>query len=511
MSLDAGLAIATGGLDAVTRALAVVSQNVANASTSGYAREIANQESLSAGGVDAGVRTLPTTLAVNAQLQSDLLAQNATVAGLTTTQSALQAIDPVLGTPGGGTDLSSMLAKLSDAFSTLSNDPSDATQQTAVVTAAGNLAQSINTLSDAYATQRQTAQDGIVSEIGTLNGALATIGTLNTQIMSLQAGGQSTAGLENQRNAAVQTVSSLVGVQTLQQSNGNLLLYTKSGLSLPTDGKSNGTGPFTTQAATLGAGSSYPGGGIPGIMLNGVDVTNGMTGGQIGANITLRDSMMPTDQAELDEFAQGTASRFQAQGLTLFTDPTGTVPAGGGTPVQSTYVGFSTTIQVNPAVQANTALVRDGTQAVAGSTTGASAFTPNPSNGPAGFSTLINRVLDYALGNDVQAGVAQPAFNTAGLGATGNLSSPYAAPGSLSGLANALVGAQAAQSSDTTSQVGTETGLQTTLQTALSSGTGVNIDSEMSTMIELQNAYGANAKVITAAQAMWTSLLAAIT
>lgn len=509
MSLDAGLAIATGGLDAVTRALAVVSQNVANASTTGYAREIANQESLSAGGLDAGVRTLPTTLAVNTQLQSDLLAQNANVAALTTTQAALQAIDPVLGTPGGGTDLSSMLTKLSDAFSTLSNNPSDTTQQTAVVTAAANLAQSINALSSAYATQRQNAQDGIVSEIGTLNGALASIGTLNTQITALQAGGQSTADLENQRNAAVQTVSSLVGVQTLQQSNGNLLLYTKSGLSLPTDAQGNG--PFTTRPATVGAGGSYPGGGIPGIMLNGVDVTSSMAGGQIGANITLRDSTMPTDQAELDEFAQGTASRFQAQGLTLFTDPTGAVPAGGGTPVQSSYVGFSAAIQVNPAVQANNALVRDGTQAVAGSATGASAFTPNPSGGPAGFSTLINRVVDYALGSDAQDGVAQPAFNTTGLGATGTLSSPYAAPGSLSGLANALVGAQAAQSSDTTSQVRTETGLQTTLQTALSSATGVNIDSEMSTMIELQNAYGANAKVITAAQAMWTSLLAAIT
>ena len=59
-----------------------------------------------------------------------------------------------------------------------------------------------------------------------------------------------------------------------------------------------------------------------------------LTGGQLGANITLRDTTLPTYQAELDEFSQNLASRFSAQGLTLFSDPTGNVPAGGGMPVQ---------------------------------------------------------------------------------------------------------------------------------------------------------------------------------
>jgi flagellar hook-associated protein 1 FlgK len=506
VSIDSGLAIANSGLYAITQALDVVSQNVANASTPGYATEIANQESDSAGGLSVGVRVLPTTLAVDTQLQTDLLAQNATTAALTTTQSALQSIDPVLGTPGDGTDLSSMLGNLTDAFSTLSNDPSDQTQQTAVVTAAANLTQSINTLASAYATQRQSAQDNIVSEVGTLNTTLGSIGALNSQIVALQAGGQSTADLENQRNAAVQTLSGLVGITTVEQTNGNLLLFTNSGLSLPTSG---GT-PFTIAGATLGATTTYPGGGVPGIMLNGTDVTSGMTNGAIGANITLRDTTLPTDQAELDEFSEGLATRFDAQGLRLFSDATGAVPASGGTPAQSGYVGFSSIIQVNPAVQANNALVRDGTQAVAGSATGASAFTPNPAGGPAGFSTTLTRVLDYALGSDAQDGVAQPGFATTGLGANGTLSSPYASPDTLSGLSNALVGAQAAQSSQTSSQVGTETALQSTLQTKLASSVGVNIDTEMSAMIVLQNAYSANARIITTAQAMWAQLLQAV-
>ena len=78
-------------------------------------------------------------------------------------------------------------------------------------------------------------------------------------------------------------------------------------------------------------------------------------------------------------------------------------------------------IQVNPAVQADPSLVRDGTDTIAGSPTGAAPFTPNPPGGPAGFSTLIDNVLTYTLGADVQDGVTQPASNTTGLGAAGTL------------------------------------------------------------------------------------------
>ena len=66
-------------------------------------------------------------------------------------------------------------------------------------------------------------------------------------------------------------------------------------------------------------------------------------------------------------------------------------------------------------------------------------------------------------------------------------------------------GAGAAQDALTTGQ-----SLQTALQTKLASETGVSVDTELSNMVVLQNAYGANAKIITAAQSMWTALLNAV-
>ena len=66
---------------------------------------------------------------------------------------------------------------------------------------------------------------------------------------------------------------------------------------------------------------------------------------------------------------------------------------------------------------------------------------------------------------------------------------------------------QAQDSSATTSQLGAERSVQTSLSTKLAAETGVSIDTEMSLMIQLQNAYGANARVISAAQAMWAQLM----
>jgi flagellar hook-associated protein 1 FlgK len=497
MSLEGALAIASGGLANVNRQLALVSQNVANANTPGYAAEIGTQQSVTADGVALGVRTGLTIRNIDACLQGEVFSQNATVAGLQTRQTALQAIDAAQGTPGQGNDIASMLGQLQNQFSTLLNSPDSAPQQSQVVSTATTLAQGINALSSTYVTQRQTAEDNIVSEVAALNSTLGTIGNLSTQIVTLKSSGHSTADLENQRDAALADLSQLVDVKVLEQPNGDLLIATSGGLILPIHGPSN---TFSTTDVNVQPGTWYPGGGIGGITIGGTDVTSQLVGGQIGANITLRDTTLPTDQAELDEFAQNLASRFDAQGLDLFTDPNGNVPsqAAPPQPVQSNYVGFAGTIQVNPAVQTDPSLVRDGTP------------NSNPNN-LAGYTGIIQNVLTYTFGADQSPGVPQPPSNTGGLGPTGTLSAPYAAPTTIGGIASTMLAAQAQESAVTTTQADTEQAVQTTLASKLSSQSGVNMDAEMSHMIQLQNAYGANAKIISAVQAMWTQLLQSVT
>lgn len=487
MSLGAALSIATGGLANINNQLALVSQNVANASTPNYATEVATQESMVADGLGLGVRTGPTLRTIDSSLQAELFSQNGTVAGLQTRQSALQAVDAAQGTPGQDTDIASLIANLQGQFSTLLNDPSNQAQQNQVLSSANNLTQNINSLSNAYTAQRQTAQNNIVAEVASLNSTLGSIGDLSGRIVAAKASGQSTADLENQRDGVLATLSQLLNVQVLQQPNGDVLVTTASGLPLPTH---NPAPQITTGGANVQPGAYYPAT-IPPITLNGIDITSQLQGGQIGANITLRDTTLPTDQSELDELSQNMASRFDASGLRLFTDPAGNVPASTPPPVQNGYVGFAATIQVNAAVQADPSLLRDGTAAAP--------------TGLAGYTGIINAVLTGALGDTPPL-----ASNTSGLGPGGNLNAPYVSPTTLGALASTMLAAQAQDSATTTNQLATEQAVQTTLSNQLSSEDGVNMDTEMSNMIELQNAYGANARVIGAVQSMWSQLLSAV-
>ncbi len=475
MSLASALSIATGGLANINAQFALISQNVANAATPGYTVEVGTQQSLTADGVGLGVQTGPARLQIDQALQASVIQQNGVVSNAQTTQTALQAIDSVLGTPGSGSDLGSLLCKLQDSFSTLLTNPADQTQHRAVVSSATTLAQGINTLSDAYTAQRQAAQNNIEASVTTLNSGLATIGQLSDQIIALKPGSQGVADLENQRNAAVNSLSSLIDIKTIEQPDGDLSIFTGSGLSLPIRG--SGTSPFTIANASTPPGSSYPNGGIPGIMLGGVDVTNQMVGGQIGADITLRDNTLPTAQTALDQFSSTLTGRFAAQGLDMFTDGAGNVPANAAAQDPAGYIGYASTIQVSSTITADPSLVRDGTIATG-------SFTPHPVGGPAGFDTLIQNVLTNTFGT--QAG------------------------GSLSTIATGLVTAQAQQSATTTANLTTEQALQSSLQAKVTATSGVNMDTEMSLMLTLQNAYAANARVINAAQSMFTQLQQAV-
>ncbi len=501
MTLDLGLNAASSGLANINRHLAVVSQNVANASTPGYAREVVADTTLTAGGVGYGVRSGVATRETDAALQNALNEQNGTVAGLQVRSDALASVDAAQGTTGAGNDLSSRLGALADAFTTLGSNPANQAQQAAVVNAATTLAGGIRDQAAAYSAARQTAQNGLATDVTSLNTAVAAIGALSDKIIAAQSRGESTADLEAQRDAQEQTAAQLGGLRFLPNGNGDVTAVT-GGLVVNTRAAS---GPFSIAAATLGNGAAGP----P-LLLSGNDVTAAVDAGSIGARLTLRDKTLPQAQAGLDEFAQTLATRLNNQGLNLFTDPAGNPPATGGAPVQAGYVGFSAAVRVNPLVAAKPSLVRDGTQDVAAGTGGASAFTVNPTGGPAGSTTLINRILLYGFGTEAQAGTPQAAPNTAGLGPNGTIALSYGTGGTLASFAVNLVSAQAEAASSAKDDLTNASALQSTLQTKLQGETGVSIDTELSNLVTLQNAYGANAKIITAAQSMWNSLLSAV-
>ena len=482
MSLTSALSIASGGLANVTSQLAVVSNNVSNANTAGYTAEIGQQTALSSQGLEMGVRTGITVRSVNTMMATEARQQNATVAAMTVTSQALAAVDAASGTPGQGNDLASLTGALNDTFTTLSADPSSSAEQNSVVTAAGNLVRGINGVAKVIGAQRQAAQDQLSQQLTQLNTALASIGTLSHQISTQ--GNENITTLEDQRDAAMNTVAQLTGATFFNQANGSVQVILPSGDTLPTDS----SGTLQTTDSQLSPQTA-----APAITLNGQDITAQLTGGQIGANLALRDTVLPTFQATLDEFSNNLTQRFSKAGLDLFVDPT-PLPVSTSSPAQAAYLGLANRIQVNPAVVRNPSLVQQGTTAPAAGTTIA-----------ASDQTVITNVLNQAFGTISASTAAAPLVS--GLGLSGSLSAPFAMPQTLAGFAADVVSAQSGASSDAATSLATAQAVQTTLNNQVAAVSGVSIDTEMSTMIALQNAYGANARIITAVNQMWTAVL----
>lgn len=512
MDLGSSLSIATSGLNAIEYELSVTSQNVSNSGTTGYVSATANVSSAVAAGQGTGIKIDATTLNISPTLQKALYSQNAQVASLTTTSNSLAAVSALQGSTSadsGSTDtLSDLLGNVQSALTSLTSEPTDSTSQSTVIADAQSLTSTINTLSSTYTTQRQTAEDSVVSTVSSINSDLTTIGSLSKQIMTLKAAGADTSALENQRLGIMSDLSSDVSVTFSETSSGDMVVRTADGTELPTRPDQIGqsdtgvtlpstTWPLSTSDSTVTAGSYYAAGdsnsSIAGITLNGQDITSHLTGGTLGANITLRDTTYPQMQAQLDSFSSTLMTRFSNAGLSLFTN--GTSTAQGTSTTEETpngIVGLSAALSVNSTyVDTPSLLTTD-------------------SSGSTGSITAITDVLGTAFGTsstDVSGSLAAPSDD---LGPTGNLSTGYSGSQGLVALATALTSNQASTISNASDNLTSATAVQTTLQTSVSNVSGVNVDDEMSKVVALQNAYTANAKVVTAVQSMFTALLDAI-
>lgn len=378
LSLD----VAVSGLKAAQSQLNTISNNIANAQTAGYTRKILPQESLVVGGVGMGVSMDTLMRNVDQSLLRSLWQQVSTNQSASVTQTYLGRIQDFNGAAEDEKSISAMLGKLQNAFSTLSTSPNDPVALSQTVAAAQQVAQTFNDFSDLINEQRSSAEAQIAQDAGAANQDLAQIAKLNLQIQQLSAGGQSTADLEDQRDQAVKDLSKYIQVSTFKGTNNLMVVQTKQGQTLAdTQAHQLVFNPSNPLTAT----DAYPAS-ASGLFIDsttGQEVKQGQIGGEIGALFDLRDKTLPTYQAQIDELAQKTATRFQQEGLKLFTDGSGNVPASVNPPAPTGYVGFAGEIQVNSAVVANPTLLRSGTN---GEIIGV------------GSSEVINRITQFAFG-----------------------------------------------------------------------------------------------------------------
>jgi flagellar hook-associated protein 1 FlgK len=304
MSLTSILTSAGAGLTTAQYQMAVSQTNVANADTAGYSRKTTTTTATT---TTVAVSTASVTRAADAYLAKTVDKTAAANGRDAVIDTYLQSYDASLGSVDGGDDVSSLLTAFQTALTNLASS-STASTKAAAVSAAASLASSIRSLSGEIQSLRTEANSEIDETVDAINATLSSLKTLNDQIVSTQASGGDASDLEDQRAAAVTTLSSLIGVTTYTTSDNRVMVYTTGGQQLL--GTAAATLSYDASSA-LSASATYPGS-ISGITVNGQDITTSITTGKLGGLITLRDSTLVGEQAALDELASSLIDQVNA-------------------------------------------------------------------------------------------------------------------------------------------------------------------------------------------------------
>ena len=290
----ASIGTATSGLAAARYGLEVTSQNMSNASTPGYVRQVAEQATVdmrslgdivgghgSMGGVTISGTSRQTDIVLDARLRSE----HARGALADTTASTLQSIEAAFPEPGD-TGLSAQLSSFWNSWATLANHPNDTATRGVVLQDAASLAGTLHTMSSSLSDATASTAQSFAGHVAAVNTAAGQLATLNTQIAIGAATGGNVNALLDQRDKLVDSLSSLAGASVTVQPNG-------------TADVSIGSKQLVAGATanTLTANSGY------GLQLGGATVT--AASGSLAAETTALTSTLPGYAAQLDAVANG--------------------------------------------------------------------------------------------------------------------------------------------------------------------------------------------------------------
>ena len=353
MSLNIARSIAFSGLSATSVQISVTSSNISNADTTGYTAKSASQSSSVTNGVGTGVTVTGITSTVDKLLLKSLVAATSDLGSADTTNTYLTSLEKLYGSTSSsdgsstGTSLANSIATLESALSSLASTPSSASLQSNVVSALDDVASQLRETSSGIQKLRSDADQDISSSIDEVNADLEQIADLNAAIKQTAAAGQSTADLEDQRNTALQDVASKMNISYFTASNGDLQIYTTSGQALV---DSSAHTISYTAAANVTASTTYTAGssssGFSAITVNGVDITSQISGGDIGALVTLRDKTLPAAQSQLDQLAQQLASAMNGVSNGASSVPAPTSLTGTTAVTNSTSLSATGTVRI---------------------------------------------------------------------------------------------------------------------------------------------------------------------
>ena len=314
MSLNGITATALSALKTNQAALAVVSNNVTNMNTPGYARRVVNFSTLSADGQLMGVDIGSVQRVTDQFLSQETYSATGSSSQYDTEATLFDQLNGQLGGPGDNQSLSTGLTNLASAFAIASQSPGSAASYNGVATALQGLAATISNTSSTITALQSQIDGQINSAIPSTNALIKQIYQLNQQIKTATAAGDTSSALLDQRDVAVSSLAKVIGVRVTQQADGSVNVSTADGVNL-----------VSNTYATLTYNSGAANGTYGNIQIQDVNPQSGqllgapsaldphLSGGSLKGMIDMRDQTLGGLAQTLGNLAQNVAQAFNAQ------------------------------------------------------------------------------------------------------------------------------------------------------------------------------------------------------
>jgi flagellar hook-associated protein 1 FlgK len=461
-----------GTLDMGARALsvqqeqmAVTGQNLSNANNAAYSVQTLNVTASTPletpiGDEGTGIDATSITSASDPYLNSQIQAQDSLTSSLTAQQTGLENAQAYLdeqitstgssATPDSPNGLASSLSTLFDSFSAMENDPSSLPLQQTAVQSAQNLSTQFQQISSQLSGVRDDLNSSIQSEVTDSNQDLATIASLNKQIVEAESSGGTANDLVDQREATLEDLSNQINITTSTESNGavNVNIGNVAMVTGVTQTDSLGTFDASGNGQLVLQANSAPG----------TELT-GLSGGNIYGNITARDGAL----ADLQTGVNTLASQLITNVNSIYSQG---YDANGNTG-QDLFTGTDASD-----IGVNSSLVGDPSEFQYSST------------GATGDNGTVSALA--ALGSQNIAGLSNQTFS-------GN----YAQ--TVTDLGSAI--------SSVNDQLDTNQSVSQMLTSQRASTAGVSLDSQMTDLIQYQKAYEASAELVTTVNEMLQTVI----
>ncbi|OPZ77402.1 MAG: Flagellar hook-associated protein 1 [Alphaproteobacteria bacterium ADurb.Bin438] len=299
MALTTALQSGLSGLMTSQKAIDVTSNNIVNSNTVGYTRKVHTQNSIILGGTGVGVVAGFSSRVVDEGILKQLNKESGVFGALSVKTNYMSRLEDLFGSPESNSSIAHTMGDVQSAFEQLATDVDNTVSQSASVSSLKNLIDKTNSMTDYIQRLRTEADRSIADNVTEVNKILDTIDKLNVEIMRTSSLGLYSADdYQDQRDAAYQRLSEIMGVESFTRSTGEMVIMTSSGKML-LDNEPNYLSH--SAATTISSWNTYTGGEITGVYVNGVDITNDIKSGEMAGSIELRDTTLTNTQSEVDE------------------------------------------------------------------------------------------------------------------------------------------------------------------------------------------------------------------